>query len=639
MEASDFIDEILIPDSISSFFSSDRFRNALPGLRKLNVLLGPNNSGKSTLLRSLFGEGPSLRVSNGGNAESVKLRESLNILSSAFEQHPEISELRMLKSMSTSLMQIKEPYFHISQGREQAKPFQFNSDLNFWWQQHRDHANTVLKKASEAVLTIRDSIARLSREEQRISETGQGASVHAKFKHATLIYIPTLRGMRRPPTDSERFFYRDRTFTDYFAATARFKDLKPHCDEAELEKFQIFTGLEMYDIVRDFLLGDLGQRKIVEGYQDYISKTFFAGLPLAIIPRKGKDVLFVRIGNEKEREISRLGDGIQQLMILTFPLFFFRNRYLLLFIEEPDVHLHPGFQRILIDTLLSDSDGADRQVFVTTHSQQFLDLTIASKNCSIYRVQKEQPTDSDTDELEPKFKVAAMRHGDLELLRDIGVRPSSVMLANCTIWVEGVTDRLYLRNILEVLQNEKDDRWVESLHYSFVEYGGANVTHWSFYDPEEGIDVERLCPHLFLIADFDSFDKDSRSAKLEAHLGERYYRLPVKEIENLLSPETIKKVVLVYEGSSVNLKNFQYSDYKHAYLGRFIESHVLPDHYVSKRKTDTRRPYSAKSGTVKGKVPFCRRAVKQIKTKADLTVDAIHLGEAVLAFIKQQNTL
>ena len=89
----------------------------------------------------------------------------------------------------------------------------------------------------------------------------------------------------------------------------------------------------------------------------------------------------------------------------------------------------------------------------------------------------------------------------------LGVQNSSVFLSNCTIWVEGITDRHYVKHFLDLHKKEnKDDPDIcdfnEDYHYSFVEYGGNNITHWSFLDKEETpINVEKLCGRLFLLAD------------------------------------------------------------------------------------------------------------------------------------------
>ena len=83
-----------------------------------------------------------------------------------------------------------------------------------------------------------------------------------------------------------------------------------------------------------------------------------------------------------------------------------------------------------------------------------------------------------------KFDYASGPNTDL--LDSLGVRNSSVFLSNCTIWVEGITDRKYIKKYLDLYLKEKGllNRYQENLHYSFLEYAGSNIEHFSF--SEEG---------------------------------------------------------------------------------------------------------------------------------------------------------
>ena len=329
--------------------------------------------------------------------------------------------------------------------------------------------------------------------------------------------------------------------------------------------------------------------------------------------------------------MERLGDGLQQLIILTLPIFEHRNVPLFLFIEEPDLFLHPGYQRVFIDSVLSDKE-RELYVFATTHSSQFLDITVFRDDCAVFRCEK-QFGDEPGEELDPKFTVRNTTFGDLSLLKHIGVRPSSVMFANCTIWVEGVTDRLYFSRFVELVLRKRAHSYTENLHYAFVEYGGGNITHWSFLD-EEGIDVERLCARLLLIADHDS-EKDERHQILADTLGERFLLLPVRESENLLTPKVIASIIRSYEGEDVKLNAFTQSKYASVYLGKYIDNHVLVDKTKSKRYGKLQTCYADKSGTVKSKVEFCRRALEQITSINDLSEPARHIAEKICDFIVQ----
>ena len=75
---------------------------------------------------------------------------------------------------------------------------------------------------------------------------------------------------------------------------------------------------------------------------------------------------------------------------MTYPLFFNKGKNLKIYIEEPDVYLHPGFQRILIETLLNTKGFEDFQYFFTTHSNHFLDMTLDYKEISVYKFTKEK---------------------------------------------------------------------------------------------------------------------------------------------------------------------------------------------------------------------------------------------------------
>src|ERR1041384_4416314 len=91
--------------------------------------------------------------------------------------------------------------------------------------------------------------------------------------------------------------------------------------------------------------------------------------------------------------------------------------------------------------------------------------------------------DSTHNEKQAEFEIENVSSGDTSCLELLGVRNSSVFLSNFTIWVEGITDRRYPAHYLKLHVDHlrgtdtsvKDFR--EDLHYSFVEYGGANITH------------------------------------------------------------------------------------------------------------------------------------------------------------------
>jgi len=261
-------------------------------------------------------------------------------------------------------------------------------------------------------------------------------------------------------------------------------------------------------------------------------------------------------------------------------------------------------------------------------------LTLDLENVSIYTFAKEIEAGVGVEKT-PKFRIENVSNEDFRSLELLGVRNSSVFLSNCTIWVEGVTDRRYLRLYLHLFQEKKNlKEFKEDLHFSFVEYGGGNITHWSFLDNnDDNIDVNRLCGKLFLVCDRDnSKTKGERQNKLKNVLGDRFHCLECREIENLLTPEVLKSVVQKYEGDNVVFNDVAQENYKSTLLGEFIETKMLRN--PPKRKGG----YKDESGTIKDKVRFCDKALAEINSFDQLSKEAQALTETLYNFIVKNNS-
>lgn len=377
----------------------------------------------------------------------------------------------------------------------------------------------------------------------------------------------------------------------------------------------VFTGLELYQTLKEKLLGEPEDRDLVKKFENFLSEKFFNSKPVTLIPKeKGDDprVVNIKIGNEQQFPIYQLGDGLQNLIICTFNIFTEKDRCLF-FIEEPDMLMHPSLQRSFLE-ILSEFD--QHQYFITSHSNHFLDMTLDFANISVFHFSKIEAE-------KPSFQVKVASAQDRRILMDLGVQNSSVFLSNATIWVEGITDRLYLRaymkKYIEELENSDDEKnkneakklknFREDYHYSFVEYQGSNLTHWSF-DPDEE-DIEKIkssyvCANSFLIADGDVATKGDRVDIYTKMLGEKNFLiLPVKEIENLMPLEVLQKLVeKKFKKYNVNSNAIKYKGYtkKNVQIGKYLDSLLS----LEKGKT----VFAEKSGTIKSKVEFCKKAIE-----------------------------
>lgn len=588
----------------------------------INIFVGENNSGKSRFMRILSGQSEyQTKLSeidlDNVNAQIEAIFSNLKraLSENGFREANGFSEqsLEQLRPLPRSMSLNSDNYKKIRDAFVNWSTF---SDITSW----SSIASMGLGHIPEnAKKKFKDTVRDQSTEAIRILEK---VPTQLEFSKPRRVYIPVLRGLR-PITSDHTDLYKERITIDYFR------------DDSALVSPEIFTGLSLYQRLTEMLLGGNQDRKIISDYQSFISKTLFEGKPIALIPNPHSNAVVVKIGKEREQPIFHLGDGIQSAIILSF-LPYITKESTFFFIEEPELYLHPGLQRKILEFFNSLHR---HMFFLTTHSNHFLDLTIDIKDVSIFTFRKQlKQQDTDDDELSPTFIMELVNSGDRSSLELLGVRNSSVFLVNATIWVEGVTDRWYLRKMLDAYVQFLEEngglklRIEEDVHYSFVEYAGSNITHWSFLEEEERpIEVERLCSRAMVVIDRDGNTKLQRKEELAKILGERLVILPCREVENLLPYSVIKQVVMEYEKSPKReLPDIEYPTYEDKYLGAFIEDVILDGHFSRKGG------YKSPSGTIKSKVDFCERAQSKLHY-SDLPPATQDLIQKIYDFILLQN--
>ncbi|MCE3278962.1 MAG: hypothetical protein K0S44_1153 [Bacteroidetes bacterium] len=586
----------------------------LSNLSNVNILIGPNNTGKSRFLRTLF----SLKNTefNCKSIDIEKINRVINELKEVIYNFYNDKKISEIEGVNVNIPEIK----FWSKGSELSEIFnriqQFASitggrvvSKTGW-----SHSPEIMKAITEFFrTTIPIYLVQLDELKNITDETFQKRN----------IYIPTLRGLRNTN------YSQDRTLVDF--DSYKFRTIKDYFPDEKSFHENIYTGLSLYDDVKKLLLGSGEKRQKIREFEDFLKRNFFINQDFNIIPHIDDNAVHVKIG-EDERPIYMLGEGVQALIILTYPLFFNQNENLNVFFEEPDTYLHPGFQRIFLETLMLP-EFKHFQFYLTTHSNHFLDMTLDFKKISVYAFQKRGQ----------EFIIDNVENTNRNLLELLGVRNSSVYLTNCTIWVEGITDRIYIRKFLELYQHTQNQKFLEDIHFSFLEYGGGNITHWSFLENTDelhpNINVKALCGKMFLITDQDGAGlnkngsmskKMERQEKLKINLGDQYYCLKSHEIENLLSEEVVINVIRSYEsynGLNLDFSKIKRSKYVNAKLGAFIDKNVA----------GLSKTYAAESGTIKDKVGFSKKAVAVMTDINHLTPETKELTANIFKFIKKNN--
>ncbi|WP_052252237.1 AAA family ATPase [Vibrio owensii] len=584
MKSMNHLDKIAIKDGNEEPTSWE-----LVGLRKINFFIGPNNSGKSRKLRKLFVSDLNKWLVDFNNLSITSLLEYSKERLNEYDVIIVINNRARTVSINKILEYINKKLnddVEVVDIRNYASKLYIESTNG----NSSTHDKSVFNEAVIEPYFIKNK-----------KEYDDVNSFYSKIKEK--VYIPTLRSLRNIQRSGDHDYFLSRTIEDYF-------------ENKSLEK-NVFTGHSMYQELVKHLLGSHEQRKKVREYENYLSENFFFGQDISLVPMVEKDVVYFKEGDKIERPIYDLGDGIQSIIILTFKVFMAEHPTVF-FIEEPEHYLHAGLQRKLIETF---SQHEDHLFFMTTHSNHFLDLAQERSDISIQQVRQ---IESET------IVQATEKYSDL--LNDLGVRASSVLLANCSIWVEGVTDKKYLKAYMDKYikeleeSNSEEDKnrasrlksYHENLHYVFTEYQGSNITHWDFGDTNDTqsskTPAKKLNQNIFLIADADIDGKGERVNVLSDSLGAKFHLLERKEIENFIPSniliktaearwETFNRKDNCHIGRFANIKSSLFDDKKKG-VGEILER------YVTKPKGFDRDFFKDKSGTIKDKVKFCNKATE-----------------------------
>ena len=595
----------------------DDFGNALaflPNIKHINVFIGENNSGKSRLMRALVNSKDALLliddIKPAVENEVVNIRRNLkNAINKFSEKYPEIAVHNKHDEMSAPELYVY--YKKYAQGMKLSE-----KKLEYPNQNAPQDIQNALSRLYQIVTsqTVNNSVQTI-------------ASV-------TKVYIPVLRGIenfniyfdtkRNDVLDSLNMNLNQRNALNEYKSNAQRIYKNKTASVYKIDQKYIFTGENLYEEIRDKLLGEEADRLLIRDFEQFISKNFYDGEGFNIIPLINQGYLNVKIGNNKERPLHDLGDGIKQLICILYKIFEQRGKEALFFIEEPEINLHPGYQRKLID-ILQQNEFSNLCFFFFFHSNHFVDSCFDYNNISLFKFINVNKKDS-------QFQVVDTSPSDIELLNLLGVNNSSVFMANATIWVEGISDKIYLSKYLQTYMKEKGGyEFKEGVDYSFVEYGGNNITHWAFEGDDDiaTINASGITNRAMIILDNDndSVSKSKRKEQLKLVFGDRYYELKVREIENTIKPEVIISHLfsngeIAFKGNAE--KKRDRFDTKSAYLWEYIDSHYeLPKKYWNKQK---------KAPTV-SKMKFAKDVVAHIERIDDLSEHALSLCESIYSFL------
>ena len=291
-----------------------------------------------------------------------------------------------------------------------------------------------------------------------------------------------------------------------------------------------------------------------------------------------RDTLIVHIDG-RALPLESLGTGIHEVVILASAATLLQNSVVCM--EEPELHLNPILQKKLVRYLMS---ATSNQYFVTTHSAALMD----TPGAEIYHLR----LSGGQSRVE---RVTSDRQRS-EVCEDLGYHPSDLLQANCVIWVEGPSDRLYINWWIRKRAPELQ----EGVHYSIMFYGGRLAAHLTGNDLDQAVEnfisLRRLNRRSTIVLDSDrTASDDDLNATKNRLVGEfetgpgHAWVTDGREIENYVQPTQIAEAIQAVAPNAIARQRYKQYD-KVLELGGSEKARQAPKVEVAKYITTTYEP-------------------------------------------------
>jgi putative ATP-dependent endonuclease of OLD family len=251
--------------------------------------------------------------------------------------------------------------------------------------------------------------------------------------------------------------------------------------------------------------------------------------------------------NKKGRiELSKSGSGFKtvlQVLCSTILLPKIKNVKLdqiIFAFEELENNLHPALQRKLLDYIRNVSLNKGASFIITTHSNVIIDQFSRDKDAQIIHVKHDG---------ENSYCKKVTTYIDSKgIIDDLDFRASDILQSNGIIWLEGPSDRIYFNHWINLWSS---GLLKEGLHYQCMFYGGRLLSHLSASDSDrkDWISIVGINTNAIILIDSDKNIPDAKLNETKNRIIDEFEKLNMnswvtrgREIENYIPYNSLNKL-------------------------------------------------------------------------------------------------
>ncbi len=450
-------------------------------LPDFNILIGPNGSGKSNFLDIL----------------SVTLREYFIQIYSIQEMFLNNRYFLMINSPSSYTGQSQKKYLEKYVGNESE-----DSEINIEFilqQEDIDNMRHIYDNV-ESLLRVLES--RYSYNNQHLNSRNKLQSVETNWSDHLPHFSPgSVIGYRivNAELQTSEIDEKARVFLEYmnifelvsillrdekiFDLNMNFMSIGPYRGIDEGNQYATLSNSNQYELISKYMRstskdvtnllavgvlffaqkrrkcesGEFGYKKLwdqdpqVKSVSEFLEQINYTWDMQLIDPSKNIYGVVLQEGG-RTIQLSQASSGERELLSFLLGIYAYRIVGGILIVDEPELHLHPKWQRVLLRVFKRLADETNNQFIVSTHAPAFIN---DESYRHIHRIYKHDNRS---------------QHVYLEISKDISVRQihhlinatnnEKIFFADGVVLVEGITDRLIFQKMLSMAQQKKNSRKV-----------------------------------------------------------------------------------------------------------------------------------------------------------------------------------